>query len=98
MRKLAALALVAAGLSLAFWGLQREDAKTVPVTTIALEAVQPATADPVIISTGVPRSNLSHAVAPTPSDLSDAPSRQAIYDAEANPGDFVTPPNVSVGH
>jgi hypothetical protein len=41
---------------------------------------------------------MSHARAPNPGSLRNAPGRQAAYDAEAKPGEFVTPPNVSIEH
>ena len=45
-----------------------------------------------------PVSGLGHARPPDPATLRDAPERQAAYDAEAKPGEFVTPPNVSIEH
>lgn len=43
-----------------------------------------------------PTSGLNHAAPPAHETLRDAPARQALYDAEAQPGEFVTPPNVSI--
>lgn len=52
----------------------------------------------VILESSAPASGLSHGVPPDPASLRDAPHRQSIYDAEAKPGSFVTPPNVSIEH
>lgn len=35
---------------------------------------------------------------PVPETLRDSPAVQAAYDVSARPGDFVTPPSVSVEH
>ena len=35
---------------------------------------------------------------PSPELLRDSPQAQAAYDASAQPGDYVTPPSVSVEH
>lgn len=43
-------------------------------------------------------SGLSHAKPPDPDQLRDYGQAQAVYDAEAKPGGFVTPPSVSVAH
>jgi hypothetical protein len=51
-----------------------------------------------VFSSPAPVSGLGHAQAPDPEALRDAPARQATYDAEAKPGEFVTPPNVSIEH
>lgn len=51
-----------------------------------------------ILSSPAPVSGLGHAQAPDPEALRNAPTRQATYDAEARPGEFVTPPNVSIEH
>lgn len=44
------------------------------------------------------RSGLPHDRPPDPAQLRDYRQAQAVYDAEAKPGDFVTPPSVSVAH
>lgn len=41
---------------------------------------------------------LSHREPPPASALANDPARQAAYDAEAKPGEFVTPPNISIEH
>ncbi len=51
-----------------------------------------------VAASPAPRSGLGHASPPDPEALRDAPHRQAVYDAEAKPGEFVTPPNVSIEH
>lgn len=43
-------------------------------------------------------SGLSHASPPPPEVLRDYSHAQSVYDQEAKPGDFVTPPAVSVEH
>jgi hypothetical protein len=40
----------------------------------------------------------SHAKPPPPAALADNVAAQATYDAQATPGDFVTPPSVSIAH
>lgn len=40
----------------------------------------------------------SHREPPPPGALANNAARQAAYDAEAKPGDFVTPPIVSIEH
>lgn len=42
--------------------------------------------------------SLSHRVAPEPAVLAGDALAQAQYDAEAQAGDFVTPPSVSIEH
>jgi hypothetical protein len=51
-----------------------------------------------ILPTSDAQSSTRHDIAPAPDRFLGAPHRQAIYDAEAKPGEFVTPPNVSVEH
>ena len=46
----------------------------------------------------VPVSVIPHTTAPDPRVLASDPARQATYDTAARPGEFVTPPNVSVEH
>lgn len=49
-------------------------------------------------ASGLVASGLSHRTPPPMVYLQDRPDIQAAYDAEAQPGDFVTPPAVSVEH
>ena len=65
---------------------------------IKVIATPEASFSPVVHATGVPQSYLSHTLSPDADVLRNAPDRQAIYDAEAIPGQFVTPPNVSEAH
>ena len=44
------------------------------------------------------RSGLSHATPPPLEVLRDYSHAQSVYDQEAKPGDFVTPPAVSIEH
>jgi hypothetical protein len=41
---------------------------------------------------------ITHDEPPDPEMLRNAPAAQAYYDATAQPGDFVTPPTVSIEH
>lgn len=41
---------------------------------------------------------LSHRAPPPPAALANNPTAQSVYDAGAAPGDFVTPPSVSIEH
>lgn len=44
------------------------------------------------------RSGLRHDVAPDPALFREYRQLQTVYDQEAKPGEFVTPPSVSVEH
>jgi hypothetical protein len=46
----------------------------------------------------VPVAAIPHTTAPDPRVLASDPARQAAYDAGAQPGEFVTPPTVSIEH
>lgn len=63
--------------------------KSAPQPSIALAAV------PVAPSALPPT---PHSTAPHPDTLANDVATQARYDAEAKPGDFVTPPSVSIAH
>lgn len=65
---------------------------------IALPANTVVGGKPHIHPSPAPALGLGHEQAPDPETLRDAPHRQAVYDAEAQPGEFVTPPNVSIEH
>lgn len=65
---------------------------------IMVRTSSPEVPDFRILSSPAPASGLGHAQPPNPETLRDAPGRQAVYDAEAKPGEFVTPPNVSIEH
>ena len=93
---LALLAVALAGL--AIWLLQPTPSRQRVPQLIAVNAPMASDPAPVIAATGQPRSGLTHARPPEPAVLRDAPARQALYDAEAKPGEFVTAPNVSEPH
>lgn len=88
--------LVSVGL--AIWALRPDEVSPVAPFAVTLKAAAPDALVPTVLPTAAPMSGLSHMVPPEPELLRGAPSRQATYDAEAEPGDFVTPPNVSVEH
>jgi hypothetical protein len=46
----------------------------------------------------VPVAVIPHTTAPDPRVLASDPAKQATYDTAARPGEFVTPPIVSVEH
>ena len=97
-RALAAIAGLGLIAGLAVWG-QRSDPTPAPqATPVTLPLAATAEAAPGVAASPVPRSGLSHVGPPDPDALRDAPHRQAIYDAEARQGEFVTPPNVSIEH
>lgn len=89
------LALIA---GLAVWGLRPGPNPTSQARPVALPLAATARAAPGVAGSPVPSSGLGHAQPPDPETLRDAPGRQAVYDAEAKPGEFVTPPNVSIEH
>ena len=68
-------------------------------STVQLPGSRATAATPLAIrASPAPMSGLGHDGPPDPEALRNAPARQAAYDAEAKPGEFVTPPNVSVEH
>lgn len=93
-------AVVGLGLiaGLAVWGLRPEPSPTPHARHVTLPPAAATHAAPGVAASPVPSSGLGHAQPPDPEALRDAPHRQAVYDAEARPGEFVTPPNVSIEH
>ena len=73
---------------------ERADAVLLPGATapLLIQRAQP------IPSTTSGLARLSHRVAPNPEALANDARAQAAYDAAAQPGDFVTPPQVSIAH
>ncbi|MDP3676354.1 MAG: hypothetical protein Q8R44_14875, partial [Novosphingobium sp.] len=96
----AGLAAAAAG-ALAWWSAQSEDsvlsdtAVTLTVNSTANSpAPHPLPTRPATLSATL----RAQAGPPSPEPLRDNPQAQAAYDASAKPGDYVTPPSVSVEH
>jgi hypothetical protein len=87
-----------AGVLLAIWALRPVAREVRPAAAVTLQARPVTGTVPTVFSTGVQTSGLGHEEPPDPQALRNAPNRQAVYDAEAKPGQFVTPPNVSVEH
>lgn len=96
-RALAALVLLGAA-SAGIWALRQGGPSLSSPGVVTIGPPAAISAPPAIVASPSPRSGLSHARAPTSEALRDAPERQAAYDAEARPGEFVTPPNVSIEH
>jgi hypothetical protein len=69
-----------------------------PVSAVQLPSTVAVYPQGVVHASPAPATGMSHARAPNPGSLRNAPGRQAAYDAEAKPGEFVTPPNVSIEH
>lgn len=96
--------VLAGGLSVALaWWVARGD-ETSPATTASLTLPAAPMAG---VPLPAPRPTAQAALAatlrasrsaPSPELLRDAPQAQTAYDASAAPGDFVTPPSVSVEH
>lgn len=68
-----------------------------------LVRVEEAEAHPLPVSRATPSpsvggSGLRHDIAPDPRAFRDYGHLQTVYDQEAKPGEFVTPPRVSVEH
>lgn len=97
MRTALAFGLLA-GVLLAIWALRPVAREERSAAAVTLQARPVAATEPTVFPTGVQTSKLGHEEPPDPEVLRNAPHRQAIYDAEARPGDFVTPPNVSIEH
>jgi len=92
----AGAALVAA---LVAWSGRPGGSASSPARSVQLPGAAAATSGLAAIqASAAPSSGLGHARPPDPAALREAPARQAAYDAEARPGEFVTPPNVSIEH
>lgn len=72
---------------------QIQDSSAGEIVALIGETAPPPIA-PSVAATPLP----GHATAPDPNLLAGDAARQAIYDAGARPGEFVTPPNVSIAH
>lgn len=92
---IAGLGLIA---GLAVWGQRPASYPASQARPVTLPLVPIARATPGVTASPVPSSGLGHSRPPDPEALRDAPQRQAVYDAEAKPGEFVTPPSVSIEH
>ena len=97
MRATLAFAVLAAVL-LAIWAMRPSIPATGPAASAVTLQSTPIIAVPTVFPTGAQSSGLRHEEPPDPEVLRNAPRRQAIFDAEAKPGEFVTPPIVSVEH
>ena len=97
-RSLVALALLGAVALAAAWALREPLPAEDAARRVALPAMAEAPAAPTVVASPALSSGLGHARPPDPEALREAPARQAAYDAEARPGEFVTPPNVSIAH
>ena len=83
---------------LAVWELRPGPSPMPQALPVMLPSATPGGVVPHVTPSPAPRSGLGHAQPPDPEALRDAPGRQATYDAEAKPGEFVTPPHVSIEH
>ena len=97
-RALAAIAGLGLIAGLAVWAQRPITYPASQARPVALPLVPIARATPGVTASPVPSSGLGHSRPPDPEALRDAPGRQATYDAEAKPGEFVTPPSVSIEH
>lgn len=97
-RALAAVAGLAVLAGLAAWGLRPGPDAASQAHSVTLPRAAGASTAPAVAASPPPASGLGHGRPPDPEALRDAPHRQAVYDAEAKPGEFVTPPSVSIEH
>lgn len=74
--------------------VQLTDPVVLPATSQGTSSPQPVATSPATLGATLRASETP----PSPDLLRDNPQAQAAYDASAKPGDFVTPPSVSVEH
>lgn len=70
------------------------DPVVLPATSLISPVPQPVATSPASLAATLRASEAP----PSPDLLRDNPQAQAAYDASAQPGDYVTPPSVSVEH
>ena len=100
---LAALGVTAAaGVAAVLWSLDTGEEprpRAEPVTLTAASPNDRTAPEPRVTSPATLAATLrASRSAPSPELLRNNPQAQAAYDASARPGDFVTPPSVSVEH